>query len=183
MKEQTNLSAFSPYLYTRRKMITGSAMGLCGLALAGTVSEAQESAAAPQPSKAILMVKAIHQEEDFAASPQRIYDALLDSKQFSALSGFPGAEIHREVGGTFTLFGGHVLGRNLELTPNHLIVQAWRAADWPEGIYSIARFELAPQGSGTRLNFDHTGFPPNKAEVLEAGWREHYWATLRKYLV
>ncbi|HEX4602617.1 MAG TPA: SRPBCC domain-containing protein [Candidatus Angelobacter sp.] len=157
-------------------------MGLGSLAFAGFVGKAQDAASSPQ-SKAILTVKAIHQEEDFAASPQRIYDALLDSKQFTALSGFPGAEIHREVGGTFVLFGGHVIGRNLELSPNRLIVQAWRAADWPEGIHSIARFELLPQGPGTRVKFDHTGFPPEKAEALESGWRDHYWTTLRKYLV
>lgn len=158
-------------------------MGLCGMVAAGVISKAQEAATGVQPSKTILMVKAIHHEEDFTASPQRIYDALLDSRQFSTLSGFPGAEIHNEVGGAFSLFGGHIIGRNLELAPHRLIVQAWRAVDWSGGIYSIARFELAPQGSGTRIKFDHTGFPPEKAEILEAGWREHYWTTLRKYLV
>jgi activator of HSP90 ATPase len=183
MEKQTNLAAFSPRLHTRRKMITGSTMGLFGIVVAGVVSEAQEGSPGGQPSKTILMVKAIHHEEDFTASPKRIYDVLLDSKQFSAMSGFPGAEIHSEVGGTFSLFGGHIIGRNLELTPNSLIVQAWRAADWPGGIYSIARFELVPQGAGTRIKFDHTGFPSEKAETLEAGWREHYWTTLRKYLV
>ena len=64
-------------------------MGLCGMVAAGVVSKAQEAAPGGQPSKTILMVKAIHHDEDFTASPQRIYDALLDSKQFSALSGFP----------------------------------------------------------------------------------------------
>lgn len=183
MEKQTNLSAFSSRLYTRRKMIAGSTMGLCGMVAAGVVSKAQEAAPGGQPSKTILMAKAIHHDEDFTASPQRIYDALLDSKQFSALSGFPGAEIHSEVGGTFSLFGGHIIGRNLELAPSRLIVQAWRAVDWSGGIYSIARFELVQQGTGTRIKFDHTGFPPEKAEILEAGWREHYWTTLRKYLV
>ena len=105
----------------------------------------------------------------------------MDAKQFSAFSDFPGAEIHREVGGTFSVFGGHIIGRNLELVPNRLIVQAWRVVDWPEGIYSLARFELTAQVAGTRLQFDHTGFPSELAEHLEAGWRDHYWAALRKY--
>src|SRR2546429_2864177 len=92
----------------------------------------------------------IHQEIDFAARPQQLYEALLDSKQFTQFSG-RAAEINREVGGAFSLFKGHIIGRNLELIPNQRIVQAWRVVTWPEGAYSIARFELKPQESGTRL--------------------------------
>jgi activator of HSP90 ATPase len=131
---------------------------------------------------AIANTKAIHQEEDFKASPSRIYEALLDTRQFTALSGGLAASIQREAGGTFSLFDGHIVGRNLELESNRRIVQAWRAVTWPEGIFSIARFELTAQGSGTRMVFDHTGFPPALAESLLSGWKDHYWAGLRKYL-
>src|SRR6478736_9052279 len=100
----------------------------------------------------------IHQEIEFNATPQQLYDALLDSNQFSEFSGRV-AEINREVGGAFSLFKGHIVGRNLELVPNQRIVQAWRVVTWPEGAYSIARFDLKPQRSGTRIIFDHIGFP------------------------
>jgi activator of HSP90 ATPase len=182
MKDQTDLlTSFTTSLLTRRQIIAGSAVGLCGMAMVATRSGAQE-AAGSQKSKTILTTRAIHHEEDFTAAPQRIYEALLDAKQFSAMTASPGSEINREVGGTFAIFGGHIIGRQLQLTPNRLIVQAWRVVDWAEGIYSIARFELSGQGPGTRLKFDHTGFPPELAEHLEDGWREHYWSTLRKYL-
>lgn len=59
------------------------------------------------------------------------------------------------------------------------IVQAWRVATWPEGVYSIARFELRPQQAGTRVIFDHTGFPPELRDHLAAGWEDHYWKALR----
>jgi activator of HSP90 ATPase len=157
---------------TRRQMIAGSAMGLGTLTIAG----AQEAA------KTIISTKAIHQEEDFKAGPRRIYETLLDARQFSAFSGGRAAEIHREVGGAFSLFAGHIVGRNLELVPDRRIVQAWRAAAWPEGTYSIARFELLEKGAGTRVILDHTGFPPELAEHLESGWNENYWTALQKYL-
>lgn len=128
------------------------------------------------------MTRAIHQEEDFKAGPRRIYEALLDAKQFTALSDGRAAEIDRTLGGAFSLFAGHIVGRNLELVPNRRIVQAWRVVPWPEGIYSIARFELLGQSSGTRVIFDHTGFPPQLAEHLEDGWNENYWTALQKYL-
>jgi activator of HSP90 ATPase len=122
----------------------------------------------------------IHQEIDFNASPKQLYEALLDGKQFTEFSGRP-AEINREVGGAFSLFKGHIVGRNLELVPNQRIVQAWRVVTWPEGAYSIARFELKPQGSQTRLVFDHIGFPEGLHDHLAAGWEENYWSLLKKY--
>ena len=177
MMDKPNLSSLSANpAYTRRQMISGSALGLCGLAIAN----AHEPTSAK--AKTIIATRAIHQEEDFMAGPARIYEALLDAKQFSAFSGGRAAEIHREVGGTFTIFAGHIVGRNLELVPKRRIVQAWRVVPWPEGIYSIARFELAEKSSGTRVTLDHTGFPPELAEHLESGWIENYWTPLQKYL-
>ena len=92
------------------------------------------------------------------------------------------AEISREVGGGFALFGGYITGRHIELVPNERIVQAWRVGSWDPGVYSIAKFELAEQGSGTKIVFDHTGFPKGAGEHLAAGWKAHYWEPLAKLL-
>ena len=161
---------------SRRKVITGSVFSLLAIARA----EGQETESAK--TKTIITVKAIRHEVDFQAGPQRIYEALLDSKQFKAFSGGLAAEIDREVGGSFSLFAGNIVGRNVELIPARRIVQAWRPTSWPEGIYSIAKFELRKQGSGTKVVFDHTGFPADLAEHLESGWHDHYWKPLRSYL-
>lgn len=123
----------------------------------------------------------IHQEVDFQVSPKRLYEALLDTKQFSAFSARP-AEINHEVGGAFSLFGGHIVGRNLEFVPNKRIVQAWRVVTWPEGMYSIVKFELKAQGAGTHLVFDHAGFPEDQRDHLAEGWESNYWALLKNYL-
>jgi activator of HSP90 ATPase len=123
----------------------------------------------------------IHQEIDFNAPPARIYEVLLDAKQFSAFSKDT-AEIQPEAGGAFRLFGGRIEGRNVELVPNQRIVQAWRPASWPAGVYSIVRFELTAHGSGTRIVFDHTGFPEANREHLSEGWPRNYWEPLRSYL-
>jgi activator of HSP90 ATPase len=92
------------------------------------------------------------------------------------------AEISREAGGAFALYGGFITGRHIELVPDVRVVQAWRAGDWPPGVYSIASFELVKQGSGSKIVFDHTGFPKGKAESLALGWKTHYWEPLAKVL-
>jgi activator of HSP90 ATPase len=135
------------------------------------------------------MAEAIHQEITLNASPKHVYQALTDAKQFDKLvilSGitpkkFP-TEISSEVGGTFSIFEGHIIGRNLELVPNQRIVQAWRVVTWDPGMHSIAKFELNEQGAATKIVFDHTGFPVGLAQSLADGWKEHYWSTLEKYL-
>jgi activator of HSP90 ATPase len=137
--------------------------------------------------------ESIHQERVFRATGKRIYDVLTDARQFAkivemsgAMQGLPpgtkAAEISREVGGAFTIFAGHIVGRQVELVPDQRIVQAWRVVDWNPGDYSIAKFELTEQGAETRLVFDHTGFPRGTAEHLASGWEEHYWEPLRKFL-
>jgi activator of HSP90 ATPase len=130
----------------------------------------------------------IHQEVYFKVSPQRVYEALLSSKQFSEFTAKSGggfssmsAKIDSTIGGAFSVFDGHIIGRILELVPNQRIVEAWRVVDWPAGVYSIAKFELKSQGAGTQLIFDHTGFPENLQEHLAMGWQQHYWDALTKY--
>jgi activator of HSP90 ATPase len=128
-----------------------------------------------------MSAKTIHQEVNFKASPKRVYDALLDAKEFAAFSGAP-ATIDAKVGGAINAFGGMIVGSNVELVPEKRIVHAWRAGNWAEGDYSIVRFELTPEGSGTRLVLDHAGAPDGSEEMLEGGWHKMYWEPLAKHL-
>jgi activator of HSP90 ATPase len=112
-------------------------------------------------------------------SPQRIYELLLDAKQFAALTGGP-AEIDPKAGGAFSMFGGLIVGRNIELVPNQRIVQAWRPSSWDPGIYSLVRFELKPHSYETLIVLDHSSFPEGDFKHLEWGWNAHYWEPMKK---
>lgn len=126
------------------------------------------------------MSDSIHQEITLGASPALVYQALTEAKQFSAMSGGAPAEIEARAGGAFSVFGGHVAGRTLELEPGRRVVQAWRARDWAPGVYSVCRFELNSSGQGTRLVFDQTGVPAGAKEHLEGGWHKMYWEPLNQ---
>ena len=79
------------------------------------------------------------------------------------------------VGGAISMFGGDIRGRNVELVPGKRVVQAWRSQAWPEGVYSIIRFELTAEGKGTTLVFDQAGHPEGSDEMLAGGWHQMYW--------
>ena len=173
---------------TRRQAIVGVVMAFGGLSLGSTKAWAGTEEEVSRTSESI------HQEPVFKAVRKRVYEALTDTIQFDKviqLSGVmksmpPGGkptEISREVGGPFTLFGGYITGRHIELVPNERIVQAWRTGEWAPGVYSIVKFELAELGSGTKIVFDQTGFPKGAAESLAAGWKANYWEPLEKLLL
>jgi activator of HSP90 ATPase len=126
------------------------------------------------------MNHAIHHEVDFDASPGAIYEVLTDASKFSQMTGDAPAEIDAQNGGVFSLFGGMVSGVNVECLPGERLVQAWRAGNWDPGVYSMVRFELTANGDGTKLTFDHTGFPDGEADHLSDGWTSNYWDGLRK---
>jgi activator of HSP90 ATPase len=121
----------------------------------------------------------IHQEITFSAAPSRVYEALVDAGRFAEITGAPASGESRE-GAAFTAFGGHISGRHVELVHAKRVVQAWRAKTWPEGVYSVVRFELVPEGAGTRLVFDHGAFPEDLTEHLAKGWQSNYWGNIAK---
>jgi activator of HSP90 ATPase len=172
---------------TRRQLFCNAAavagIALIPVAVAGTAADDGISHSA----------EAIHQEPVFKATPRQVYEALTDAKQFDHVQrlskavtsmevGSKPAEIAPEVGGAFTLFGGYITGRHLELLPDKRIVQAWRSQGWQEGDYSIVRFELVEQGAETKIVLNHRGFPQGNAQHLAAGWKSNYWGPLEKFL-
>jgi activator of HSP90 ATPase len=167
---------------TRRQLIAGVAIALGGMAAGpGAWGQSQQPAMQEKESTGADKLRTyLHREADLHTAPQRIYEALLDSKQFAAFSGFP-AEIDPKAGGAFSMFGGLITGRNVELVPNARIVQAWRPESWPKGVYSIVKFVFSVEGPGTRVVLDHTGFPEGKFAGLDSGWTEHYFEPLKKF--
>ncbi|HZR64363.1 MAG TPA: SRPBCC domain-containing protein [Terriglobales bacterium] len=185
MNNQTELFPSVPNL-SRRSIVTASALAIAGFSMPARSWPAVEDGISNSS-------ESIHQEPVFQADRKRIYEALTNARQFDhivqlseamksgALSSQP-AEISTKVGGAFSIFGGHIVGRHLDLTPNERIVQAWRERSWEPGEYSIVSFKLVEHGPGTKIVFDHKGFPAGAAPHLAIGWRGNYWEPLEKYL-
>jgi uncharacterized protein YndB with AHSA1/START domain len=177
---------------SRKRFVVGA--GAIGAGLSGWTASAIAAAEAAGDDEISHDREAIHQLVDFTASPARVFQTLTTTERFdkvvrlsaamhSGLSlGSAPTQIDAEPGGAFSLFGGYVTGRVLELQANALVVEAWRSGSWRPGAYSIATFQLAPHEAGTRLTFDHVGFPAGEARTLAQGWHENYWEPLAKYL-
>ena len=173
---------------TRRQVLVGAAAGFL------LVTSASSPAWTADDTEGLShSAETIHQERVFRADRTRIYKALTNAGEFdkvvqlsaakqSGQLGNTPTKIGSEVGETFTLFGGHIIGRHLDLIPSQRIIQAWRVQSWKPGEYSIVRFELVEQGSDTKIVFDHKAFPEGQGQHLAAGWKANYWEPLDKFL-
>jgi activator of HSP90 ATPase len=178
---------------SRRYFALGLAVLPVGLTVAAEAPAAPKSKGAPVHGLTHA-AEAIRQEVLLDASPQRVYQALTSAKDFDMITRLSDAavllnaaaakptSISAEVGGPFTLFGGYVMGRHVEMLPNERLVQAWHAGSWKPDEFSIADFHLTAEGSKTRLYFEHRGFPNGNGVSLAQGWYSHYWEPLAKFL-
>jgi activator of HSP90 ATPase len=124
--------------------------------------------------------KILKQTRTFNASSKDLYEAIMDSKKHSKLTGAP-AKINGKEGGKFTAFGGMLEGTTLELKPNKKIVQSWRSSEWPEGHYSRLTFSFASAGRGkTKLTLSQSNIPDNDFEGVKKGWISFYYEPMAK---
>ncbi len=124
----------------------------------------------------------IRQTRTFATTPARLFEALVDPTQHAAFTGAT-ATGEAEIGAAFTAWDAYIEGRHLVLEPGVRIVQAWRAADWPPGHWSVVRYDLTQRASGeVVVHFEHLGVPNEFVDAIAQGWNDYYWAPLTDWL-
>jgi activator of HSP90 ATPase len=107
----------------------------------------------------------------------------MSSAKHSAATGMP-AKISPKVGGKWSAFGGMIVGKNLILMPNRMIVQTWRSSEWkksdPDSIL-VVNFEKSASG-GAQVELVHIGVPQYDHEGVTKGWVKFYWEPWRTHL-
>ncbi len=129
-----------------------------------------------------METRTIMHDVTFNAAPEEVFDALMDSAKHSEFTGAP-ATIARKAGGEFSLYGGQITGKTLELKASQRIVQQWREKNWPAGHFSRLTFELAPVDADrqTHLSMTHADVPADKFADINQGWRTYYWTKMAPY--
>lgn len=130
-----------------------------------------------------MPTKTIRQSVTFKAAPHAVYEALMNAKKHAAFTGDV-AKISRKVGGKFSIFGGGLHGKNLELVADKKIVQVWRCEmkGWPKDHFSKATFAFSKIKGGAKLVFTQTGVPASCAKSIAQGWHDYYWVPMKQML-
>ncbi len=128
-----------------------------------------------------LKFRTISQSIFVKASPEAVYEALVDARRHSEFTGSP-ATTNSRVGAKFTAWDGYISGKNLELVKGKKIVQEWKTTEWPKGYPpSVLQFTLTPKRGGTELRMLHSKVPAEQTESYREGWQSAYWEPLKEY--
>ena len=122
----------------------------------------------------------IHLEATIPAAPERVYELLTNGAKLGEATDMPGKGGGGE-GAYFSLFGGWVSGRQIELAPNERITQAWRMTDWDPGVYSLVLFTLTPDRESTKLVVDQDAVPEAVHEHVRTNWGGCYFEPMTKH--
>lgn len=113
-------------------------------------------------------------------TPRMLYDAFLDSRTHSAMTGGR-ARMSGRVGGTWSAWNGDLSGKNVELVAGKRIVQTWRGGDFPEDHHSTLTLTFARSTTGARVTLRQTDVPDDLAAGYAQGWRDYYWTPMKAY--
>lgn len=114
------------------------------------------------------------------AAPERVYEAWLDAKAHTAMTG---AHATDEGNGQFTAWDGYISGRTVSAVPHEKIVQAWRTTEFPDDAPDsmLTITFTADEGGSTRVSLVQENVPDGQGASYRKGWDEFYFGPMQKY--
>jgi len=124
-------------------------------------------------------MRTIKQVYKINASVDKVWKALVDPKVIDKWGGGP-ASMDDKLNTEFTLWGGDIHGKNIEVVRNKKLVQDWFSGIWDKS--TKVTFTLIEKGSNTELNLLHENVPDEETNDIADGWRTYYLGPLKKLL-
>jgi activator of HSP90 ATPase len=113
------------------------------------------------------------------ATPEEVYMALTNPLTLELWTGDE-VVMSTEPGSEFSLWGGSIVGKNLEFEQDKKIVQQWYFDGEPET--SIVTIKLHPgSNNATSVEVRHTNIPDKEYDDFATGWDEYYFGPLADF--
>lgn len=113
------------------------------------------------------------------ASPKKVWAALTVPVEIDGWGAGP-AKMSTKEGEEFTLWGGDIFGKNLEMKAPNYLRQEWSSGPWKTP--SIVEFWLVDEGGQTKLRLAQNGVPEEEVDEVDSGWDEYYLGAIKEYL-
>lgn len=118
---------------------------------------------------------------DIKAEPQDVFTALTNPFTIELWSGET-AVMSAEEGFEFSLWGGDIVGKNLELIPNEKLVQEWYFEGNDTDGKSIVTFKIWPKKGNSSIELRHTNIPDEAYDNIVEGWYDSYLGAIKALL-
>ncbi|HPR33879.1 MAG TPA: SRPBCC domain-containing protein [Prolixibacteraceae bacterium] len=109
------------------------------------------------------------------ASPLDVYNALTQPLMIEIWTGEP-VVMPSEEGSEFSMWGGAINGRLVELVPGERIVQIW----YFDEIESTVCFKLHPDKKGTSVELRQNNIPDEAFDNISEGWDNDFFGSLQE---
>jgi activator of HSP90 ATPase len=107
-----------------------------------------------------------------------VYMALTNANSISLWTD-EDAVMSTEPGSEFSLWGGNIVGKNIEFEENKKIVQQWYFDGQEEE--SIVTILLHTIKQGTTVELKHSNIPDADFNEFVDGWNDNYFAALKDF--
>lgn len=115
------------------------------------------------------------------ATPEKIYQAWLNSKEHKAFTG-SAAKFSAKVNSDFTAWDKYISGKILELDENKRILQSWRTTEFPKGAEdSLLEILFEAKGKSCKLSLKHWNIPEGQTRKYKEGWNDFYFDPMKEY--
>lgn len=124
-------------------------------------------------------MKTIQKNYVIMAPVEFVWKAFVDPHEIDAWGGGPAVMDDNE-GTAFSLWGGEIYGKNIEVVINKKLVQEWYGGDWPEA--SRVTFIFNSEGNRTQIDLLHENVPDAEAKIIDSSWDSDYLGQIKSYL-
>ncbi|KAF8743357.1 Activator of Hsp90 ATPase, N-terminal, partial [Rhizoctonia solani] len=130
---------------------------------------------AKEVSKGITNSAVVTVDASFMASAAELYEFLTDEKRIPAWTRNQ-AQSDTSVGGSYSLFGGGVTGKYIELQKPNKIVSTWRlnSPSWPSDHDGKLTITLDQQTDSTKVEFKLSGVPLGQEDETRKNLEGYY---------
>lgn len=122
-----------------------------------------------------MRLQSIELSVDLFVKPHLVWDTWMDSHKHSLLSQAP-ALIDPRVGGSYSLWGGSVVGEFVYLDRPKVIAQTWRTEDFtPDMDDSRLELTFEEKVRGTTVRVVHAHIPGAMVGMFRQAWSQFYF--------
>lgn len=121
-------------------------------------------------------MKSLKQKYTINASIIKVWDGLVNPKTIDKWGG--GKAKMSEKLSSFSLWGGEIHGKNIQVKKPSKLIQEWFANNFKEP--SIVTFTLKREKTKTIVILEHKNIPDSEFNEIKQGWKDYYMIPLKK---
>ncbi len=120
----------------------------------------------------------IKQTYEMHATPEQVFEALVNEEIIQNWSGDE-AKMSPEVGARFSLWGGQMYGKNLEVVKNKKLVQEWCYDQWEAPSKVTFLLKISEEGTCV-VELLHEDVPEKSLKSITDGWNLYYLGAMQE---